>query len=199
MPVNSTAAVTARDGFVIAFDEAELRERMELFRHPQISDETIRTRFFGHSRSHKYPPGDTRGWRLSEARQRVRDDPDWSRRIRPCLYRPFDRRSVYWTPWMIDWPRRGVMRHLIGGDNLAIVARRQTPPALPCTYFWVTDAVAIDGLIRSDNRGSESVFPLYLQAAACEDMTTEDGDRFPGQPGQCSPAFQFHGRVHPAL
>ncbi len=173
MPVHSTAAVTARDGLVIAFDETELRERMELLRNLQVPDETIRTRFFGSRRSHKYLAGDTRGWSLSAARQRLHDDPDWDRHIRPCLYRPFDRRAIYWTPWMIDWPRSNVMNQLAGDDNLAIVARRQTPPALPCNYFWVTDTIAIDGLIRSDNRGSESVFPLFLPSASLPDAPAE--------------------------
>ena len=54
------------------------------------------------------------------------------------------------------------MRHLADGNNLALVARRQIPASHPCNYFWVTDTIALDGLIRSDNRGSESVFPLFL-------------------------------------
>ncbi|MBW3600817.1 MAG: hypothetical protein KY475_26570, partial [Planctomycetes bacterium] len=57
-------------------------------------------------------------------------------------------------------------RHLPAPGNLAIVARRQMPPAEPCRYFWVTDAITLDGVIRSDNRGGETLFPLFL---SCED------------------------------
>ncbi len=162
MPVNSTAAVTARDSFVVAFSEAELREKMSLLVDERIGDDELRQRFFTSSRSTRYPPGDTRGWKLPAARQRLRDDPDWPRFIRDCLYRPFDRRKIFWAPWMIDWPRPAVMAHLAAGDNRAIVARRQIPASHPCNYFWITDTIALDGLIRSDNRGSESVFPLFL-------------------------------------
>jgi hypothetical protein len=162
MPVSSTAAVTARDGFVVAFSTAELRARIAVLCDGRVSDDEIRRRFFTSGRSPKYPPGDTRGWRLADARERLSREADWTCYIRDCLYRPFDRRWIFWTPWMIDWPREAVMTHLVDGDNLAIVARRQVPASHPCNYFWITDTIALDGLIRSDNRGGESVFPLFL-------------------------------------
>ncbi|MHB8952445.1 MAG: type ISP restriction/modification enzyme [Pirellulaceae bacterium] len=162
MPVNSTAAVTARDSFVVAFSQADLEERIAVLADSRVSDDEIRRRFFTTSRSTKYLPGDTRGWRLAEARQRIAREPHWRRWIRDCLYRPFDRRKIWWIPWMIDWPREAVMAHLTGGRNVAFVARRQGPSSQPANYFWVTDTIALDGLVRSDNRGSESVFPLYL-------------------------------------
>jgi predicted helicase len=74
---------------------------------------------------------------------------------------------------MIDWPRNDVIRHLLQGDNLALIARRQMLPSQPCNYFWITDTIALDGVIRSDNRGSESIFPLYL----LEDDASAKGPR----------------------
>jgi hypothetical protein len=49
--------------------------------------------------------------------------------------------------------------------RLCLIARRQQLPTQPCTFFWVADGLALDGVIRSDNRGSESLFPLYLREA----------------------------------
>ncbi|HUG69069.1 MAG TPA: type ISP restriction/modification enzyme [Pirellulaceae bacterium] len=164
MPVNSTAVVTARDSFVVGLDAARLADRMRTFCDSSVSDAEIRSRFFTSSRSTKYPPGDTRGWRLADARQRMMQEADWTSFLRPCLYRPFDRQVIFWADWMIDWPRQDVMRHMLARPNIALVARRQMPPTGPCNYFWITDTIAIDGLIRSDNRGSESVFPLWLAA-----------------------------------
>jgi hypothetical protein len=161
MPVHSTAAVTARDRLVIGWNYDELCDRLQRFGDLSIDDEVIR-QDFGASRSTLYRRGDTRGWRLAEARRRMAETTDWRQYIEPCLYRPYDERPVIWTDWMIDWPRLDVMRHLRGDGNLAIVARRQMLPTQPCTFFWVTNRIAIDGLIRSDNRGSESIFPLYL-------------------------------------
>jgi len=162
MPINVTAPVTARDSFVVGFDEEELLDRMTEFRNLAIPDDEIRQRYFTSSRSTKYPPGDTRGWKLPDARRRMADDDNWQDYIRMCWYRPFDQRAIYWADWMIDWPRREIMRHMLAGDNMAIVARRQMLPTQPCTYFWIADGLTLDGVIRSDNRGSESVFPLYL-------------------------------------
>jgi predicted helicase len=42
-------------------------------------------------------------------------------------------------------------------------------PNQPCSFFWIADAIVIDGLIRSDNRGSESFFPLYLYERSSDD------------------------------
>jgi predicted helicase len=162
MQERTTAAVTARDGFVVGFNEAEILERLESFRDSKVSDTELREQFFTNSRSSKYPPGDTRSWKLTAARARVAADPEWKNRLQRCFYRPFDRRAVYWAPWMIDWPRTAVMKHMMELPNLAIVARRQMLPSRPCNFFWVTDSICLDGMIRSDNRGSESIFPLYL-------------------------------------
>ncbi len=59
-PVNVTGIVTARDRFVIGFDEMEVYNRMLQFRNLKIEDEIIRQSF-----SLK----DTRGWKLPAARK----------------------------------------------------------------------------------------------------------------------------------
>ncbi|MCA9178722.1 MAG: hypothetical protein KDB14_29875 [Planctomycetales bacterium] len=167
MPLYSTAPVTARDRFVVDRSREALLERMRQFGDLSIPDDVIRARYFQRGRSAKYPPGDTRGWRLQQARQRmaewIRSEADWTRHIHRCLYRPFDWRHVFWSEWMIDWPRPELTRHFTEADsaNVAIIARRQMLPSRPCDYFWATSVIALDGVIRSDNRGSESLFPLW--------------------------------------
>jgi len=47
-------------------------------------------------------------------------------------------------------------------ENIGIVTRRQQLPNKPCNYFFISEHIISDGLIRSDNKGSESIFPLYL-------------------------------------
>lgn len=162
MPVHSTAAVTARDSFAVAFRQDELLSRMQQLADELTSDEDLRRRFFCRTRSRRYPSGDTRSWKLPEARQHARHATDLRSFVRRCLYRPFDWRWVFWADWMIDWPRNEIMRHMLGGDNLALITRRQMISQQPANYFFVADQIVIDGLIRSDNRGSESFFPLFL-------------------------------------
>jgi len=163
MPLNATAPVTARDHFVVAFTQDELRQRVAEFRDLAIPDDEIRRRYFQRTRSARYETGDTRGWKLAAARRAVAADADWETRIVRCLYRPFDWRHVFWHPAMIDWPRAEVTRHLIEPSCLCLLARRQQLPTQPCTFFWIADGLALDGVIRSDNRGSESLFPLYVR------------------------------------
>lgn len=183
MPVNASAPVTARDHFVVAFTAEELRTRIEQFCDLTIPDDEIRNRFFHRTRSARYQLGDSRGWKLAEARRLVAADDHWPDKIVRCLYRPFDWRYVFWHSAMIDWPRTEVTQHLMEAEcgiadgltandsafrpphsTLCLIARRQQLPTQPCTFFWITDGLALDGVIRSDNRGSESLFPLYLRA-----------------------------------
>ncbi len=164
MPIHTTAPVTARDHFVVAFTRDELLARMADFRDPTIADAELRARYFRNTRSPTYPAGDTRGWKLDQARRRMAADPRWREHVRPCWYRPFDERFVYWSDAMVDWPRNKVMPCLLRPGNLALVARRQMLPSQACNYFWIVDQLLLDGLIRSDNRGSESVFPLWISA-----------------------------------
>ncbi len=195
MPENVTAPVTARDHLVVAMSREELIARIEKFCDSKTSDAQIRRHFFSRPRSHKYPAGDTRGWRLADARRWLQQSDAWRRCIRPCWYRPFDRRMILWCEQMIDWPRGALIQQLISEEatgeqndlsknshanhnishnggfetlQLALIARRQIPPAHDAQFFWIVDGLTLDGVIRSDNRGSESVFPLYR----CE---THDG------------------------
>ncbi len=172
MPVSVAAPVTARDGLVVAFTREELLERMAEFRDLSIPDAVLRERYFGRPRTVRYPPGDTRGWKLADARRQLAAQRHWQDAARSCLYRPFDRRWIYWSEAMIDWPRRAVMRHLEAPCNLALIARRQMPPTEPCRYFWATNQIALDGVIRSDNRGGESLFPLFLDGLPAESQRT---------------------------
>ncbi len=162
MPIGSTAAVTARDDLVVAFSDVELIARMEQFFDPSVSDDHIRSRFFKRQRSSRHAPGDTRGWSLSEVRRDLTAKSNWRESIRSFFYRPFDRRLIVWMPDLIDWPRSQTMDHMTAGSNLALIARRQFPHNSSTNYFWVTEGVVVDGLIRSDNRGSESFFPLNV-------------------------------------
>ena len=162
MPKYWPAPVTARDHFVVAFDERELIERIAEFRDPARTDAEIRAKYFTRTRSQRYAAGDTRGWKLSDARRRLADDPAWHLHARDCLYRPFDRRRIYYDERMIDWPRPALARQMLEHPNQALIARRQMVPNQPCHYFWATSEIALDGVIRSDNRGTETIFPLYL-------------------------------------
>jgi len=158
---NSTGIVTARDSIVIDFDRHALEERLTEFADSCVDDEAIRQKYFGHKRSDKYLPGDTRGWKLPEAREKLRHDANFSDHIKQCLYRPFDIRLVYYIGYMVDWPRPEVMRHMLVRQNVGLIAMRQVAVDEPYSHFGVTRLV-VDNRAFYSNKGIQYLFPLYL-------------------------------------
>ncbi|WDI40164.1 type ISP restriction/modification enzyme [Bremerella sp. P1] len=161
-PQGTSTVVTARDAIVIDTSRERLLARIDEFRDHRVSDDKLRSKYFPRPRSSQYPPGDTRGWKLPSARETLDEDDQWQDRVEACAYRPFDRRWIYWSSSMIDWPRGEVMNEMRNANSIGLVVRRQMPPDRPCNFFFVTDCLAIDGLLRSDNRGNETLLPLAI-------------------------------------
>ena len=162
MPFNGSVAITARDYFVTDIDRDALCQRVAEFCDLSIPDDMIRSRYFQRTRSRRYLAGDTRSWKMSAARKELAEL-DWESHIRGCDYRPFDRRWVLWCDTMIDWPRNQRMSTLDIPGNFALLARRQFPLDQPACYFWATSQITIDGILRSDNRGNETMFPVWVR------------------------------------
>ena len=129
MPINCAGFITARDHFVVDFEKDALLSRIDAFANLTLSDAEIRATYFSGCGSAKYPDGDTRGWKVPEARRLVARDKNWRERVRACLYRPFDERQVYWANWMVDWPRPDLTRHLDLPNNIAFITTRITKDA----------------------------------------------------------------------
>lgn len=160
-PINVTGIVTARDAFVIDFDRDALRDRIADLRTEELSDQAIREKYFAGKVSAKYLPGDSRGWQVSEARRRVREDEQWNERYAPILYRPFDVREIYYVPWMVDWPRAETMSHMFVGENLGLIFMRQVAQGDSYSHFGVS-RLPVDGRAFYSNKGIMSFAPLYL-------------------------------------
>jgi predicted helicase len=170
MPVNSAGAITARDHFVVDFDREALLARIADLASLNSTDNEIRRRYFSGLGSTKYPEGDTRGWKLPEARRAIRADGAWRSRVRRYLYRPFDYRYVYWTPSMVDWPRPELERQLGAPNQLALCITRFNRQQ-STGYFFVTRVMA-DFHCLDTAGDSTSLFPLRL--AASEDLGLDD-------------------------
>ena len=161
IPVNVTGIVTARDDFVIDFDRSALKRRISDLRDTSIPDQVIRQKYFHGKGAKKYPAGDSRGWKLSQARQKLREDKQWDKRYTPVLYRPFDIREIYYVPWMVDGPRTEAMAHMLAGENLALITSRMTKGE---TFKHVQATRGIVEVICMSPKTSNNgfVFPLYL-------------------------------------
>ena len=161
MAVNVTGIVTARDAFVIDFDREALRGRIADLRSKSLSDDAVRKKYFVGKGSKKYPPGDSRGWKLPAARRNIREDDQWDERYAPVLYRPFDIREMYYVPWMVDWPRTEAMPHMLAGENIGLIFMRQVAMGDAYTHFGASRH-PVDNRAFYSNKGIMSFGPLYL-------------------------------------
>ena len=143
----------------MAFSEADLLQRLESFLMPTHTDQEIRQEFFATKPAGSYPPGDTREWRLGEARAVLRRNRSWRQAITAYSYRPFDERCVLYLDAMIDWPRRGVMRHLQQPNYALCVGRAGLVASWTWDLVFCVDQVCDHNLFY---RGGSINFPLYL-------------------------------------
>jgi len=121
----SNGIQTSRDHVVYGFRQDECRSVIEDFRLPETSLSTndLRDKYWPGKRVANYAPGDTRGWRVQEARKELRQDTEWEAKFRHALYRPFDFRTLFYADYMIDWPRTEVMRQMLR-SNLSLCVGR---------------------------------------------------------------------------
>jgi predicted helicase len=153
-----TGVITARDGLAVDFDRPSELSKLHRFVDPTRSDTDVRTEFFGTRSTPK--AGDTRGWDMARARQELAKL-DLHSVIRPVDYRLFDRRSMAYTPLLVDWGREAFMRHLIERPNLALVTCRQGVGAGWANAF-LADTVGDDSYLSNRSRERGYYFPLYL-------------------------------------
>jgi len=146
--INSVGIVTSRDGLVIDENKQTLTQRMNDV-------------FTGDKQNllQKYSIKENKTWGLEKARTEAKAFAD--RFIQPIAYRPFDNRYVYFENNFIERMRGEVMQHFIKIDNIGFVFRRQQLPDKD-SYYFISSGCIADGYIRSDNKGGESVAPLYL-------------------------------------
>lgn len=79
-------------------------------------------------------------------------------------YRPFDTRYTLYSGksgGLYARPTQNVMKHFLAGDNVGLAFRRQQPENRD-QYIFISNQIIADGYIRSDNKGGESIAPLWL-------------------------------------
>lgn len=161
-----SAIVTARDRVVIDPDRSVLRQRLRRLADPSVSTDELRESLFRRTRSDRYQQGDTRGWKLETARQQLRAD-DWEEKLTPCLYRPLDVQWMYYSTDWVDWHRQQDVAGLLQPGNVGLVVRRASPEGQAYRFFAVSRLPVVDGVLRSDNRGNETIFNLYRRNGQC--------------------------------
>jgi len=167
-PTNSVGIVTSRDHFVMDFDNATLKKRIDSFRGTTLSNGEVRELF---------KLEDKQGWTVADARKDILQDKDWQTRFATCLYRPFDTRPIFYHEAVIERARQQVMQHMLSGENLGLIAMRQVALNESYTHFGAT-RLLVDNRAFYSNKGIQYLFPLYLYPIKGE-MQFEGGKRRP--------------------
>lgn len=167
LPKNTTGIVTARDGVVLDMDREALLKRISIFTDREMSESELRQFLFPGKKDGKYKAGDTRGWKLMEARDKIRDL-NHDEQIKLVAYRPFDTRYCYYHPDMVDWGRFELMEHFLKGENIGLIFARSQKNS-EWNALYVVDEIPETKLGESSTQSA--VAPLYLYA--------EDGDKVP--------------------
>ena len=144
----SFGVTTSRDQFVVGFTKEEIIQRLRVFTG-NLPDELVKT-----SLSLK----DTDTWKLSEARQKIKDQPV-EENIYPYAYRPFDNRWICYNPSLIERERKDVMQHIQNKENFGLnLTRRLRDPKWD--HIYVTSHITDKTLLSS--RDNCYFFPLYI-------------------------------------
>ncbi|MHB1713236.1 MAG: type ISP restriction/modification enzyme, partial [Acidimicrobiales bacterium] len=153
-PVNSIGIVTARDALTIHFTAKELEQTVKKFVATDVE-----------SAREKFDLGvDVRDWRVEWAQKDIRGSMKMGLRIEKILYRPFDTRSTYYTGnsrGFHCYPRREVMQHMLGGENLAMLFSRNVEVE-SVEHFFCADSLAGHHSVSLKEVNFQA--PLYLQS-----------------------------------
>ena len=115
-PVNVLGVQTHRDNFAIAYEKADVQQRVKDMLDESITDEILQE---------KYNIRNNKGWHISEARASLRETEFEKRNIITCAYRPFDERWCFFGYEFMDRPRRTLMSHVVWRDNICLLSPRQ--------------------------------------------------------------------------
>jgi predicted helicase len=146
-----SGVITARDGFVLGHSDEEIADRIRVFLDPALSDDQVRARL---GLKENY------AWRVTEARQALRDSEEWQNEFTSILYRPFDTRRILFDDAVVWRTRGAVMRQMLNGANLALVTSSQTKDE-----WGVLATRCIVGHKSVAAYDINSLFPLYSNVA----------------------------------
>jgi len=152
-PVNSVGIVTARDDLTIHWSKEEVWKTVTLF--PRMDEEVARQ---------GYKLGkDARDWKVALAQKDLLDSGPDRGKIAPILYRPFDVRYTYYTGrsrGFICMPRPEVMRHMLAGENLALITPKRVEHVGAWQHAFVSNATSDH--VAVSLKTIDYHFPLYL-------------------------------------
>lgn len=186
-PVNVLGYQTHRDGFAVAFDRQELERRVALFVDATQTDLSLKERF---------GLTDNRDWHVADARAALRKGDRATQGVVRTLYRPFDIRWCHYGYELMDYPRKEIIAHVVGRQNLQLLVPRQVSGEWK--HVCISDLVAESCVVSSKTKEQNYNFPLYLYPPPADakprksDLFGDGADPFAGKERieNIAPAFR---------
>ena len=148
---SSSGIQTKQDALCISPRKSDLSKRLDDFRN--LDESSLRKKY--------RIPKDSRDWKMSMA---IDDVLLGNGQIIPFLYKPFDVQNIYYTgrtKGFVAYPRRAIMQHIVGRENLCLIVNRQNVRDY-FSYAFVTNIACCHGTFYLGNRGQDYCCPLYL-------------------------------------
>ena len=189
-PVNSVGIVTARDRLTIHWSDEDVWTTVRVFSgmEPELARQGWQL------------GKDAQDWKVTMAQKDLRGSGPTLERVVPILYRPFDVRHTYYSgrsQGFICRPRSEVMRHMLAGENLALMMPKRVEHVGTWQHAFVT--VAISEHVAVSLKTIDYHFPLYLYPTADRgDLFADHGstEREPNlNPKLVAALSEAHGRA----
>jgi predicted helicase len=165
-PMKSVGAMSGHDFFIMSHDLNELERRVSFLSGP-ASDYEV---------TEKYGLCDHQNWRLSNARQQLKQDEEWKSSFIQILYRPFDYRFTFYSDYMFARSLDRYLCHMLH-NNLSLCIGRAGQVVGKETWDIAFCSKGITDL-NLFYRGGNVNLPLYLYPVKGE-MEFAEGHRRP--------------------
>lgn len=169
LPVNVLGFQTHRDHFAIDFQKSAVLNRIEDVRNSSLSPADLGDRY------------DLDTGFVSAARAKLLQDENWQNHNIECSYRPFDNRWCYYSDITMDRPRRELLDHVAGKENLTLNLVRQTK--MP-TWQHILVANQPTPAVFVEIKDGSNAFPLYLYPTGQMGLAIDDAAWPPGPGGR---------------
>jgi len=151
-PHGGVGITTARDRMVVDFNQPPLLGRVSKFRDSKESHRDL-------CDSLQIPM--KKGWDIAKARQSLQEEARLRDFVNPVLYRPFDRRLIFYHDALVWRTVKKVMGHMLAGKNVGLCIGRagRVAGSEEWNLVHITDSPTDINLFR---RGGNYLCPLYL-------------------------------------
>lgn len=148
--------VTTHDSFAVSFTPEEVESKVNTL---------LKTKSEKEAREH-FRLCTQDQWKYEAAKKALADG-TWREKIIPLYYRPLDIRYTVYDPNVAVHRRERVTKHLLAGNNLALLTSRMTKGE-SFRHVQVT-RFAPEVICMSPNTSNNGfVFPLWLESNSCE-------------------------------